>query len=284
MPSKPNQHYDKFRQSYGPCALVAGASEGLGVAFAEDLAKRGLDLIMVARRLEMLQAMAARLTGQYGVSVRTLPLDLSQPLAAAQIAQESESVEVGLLVYNAAFSAVGPFFEHSLDDHMREVDTNMRTPLGLVHTFGQRMLAAGHGGIILMTSLSAFQGSAYISTYSATKAFNIVLAEGLWEEWRRNGVDVLACIAGAIRTPNYQASSPRHSGGIADATLEPDFVAAKALAALGHQPTVIPGRLNNLSSFVMRRLLSRQAAISIMGNVLRGMYVHTEPNRSEAKE
>jgi short-subunit dehydrogenase len=284
MPGKGDHHYDKFRQSYGPWALVSGASEGLGAAYAEALAKRGLDLILVARRLGLLQALAARLTAQYGISVRTLRLDLSQPLAADQIVQESESVEVGLLVYNAAFSAVGPFFEHSLDDHLREVDTNMRTPLGLVHTFGQRMLAAGHGGIILMASLSAFQGSAYISTYSATKAFNIVLAEGLWEEWRRSGVDVLACIAGAIRTPNYLASSPRHSSGISDATLEPELVVAKALAALGHQPTVIPGRLNSLSSFVMRRVLSRQAAIRIMGNVLRGMYVHTEPNRSEAKE
>jgi uncharacterized protein len=86
MPIKQNQHYSKFRQSYGPWALVAGASEGLGAAFADDLAKRGLDLLLVARRLEMLQAMAARLTGKYGISVRTLPLDLSQPLAAARIA------------------------------------------------------------------------------------------------------------------------------------------------------------------------------------------------------
>jgi short-subunit dehydrogenase len=107
MPSKPKQHYTKFRQSYGPWALVAGASEGLGAAYAEALAKRGLDLFLVARRLELLKALAARLTAQYGISVRTLPLDLSQPLVAAQIAQESESVEVGLLVYNAAFSAVG---------------------------------------------------------------------------------------------------------------------------------------------------------------------------------
>lgn len=284
MQNNSNHLYTPFRKSYGPWAVVAGASEGLGAAYAEALAKRGLDLILVARRLGLMQALAARLTAQYGISIRTITIDLSQPSAAAQIAKESESVEVGLLVYNAAFSAVGPFFEHSLDDHLREVDTNMRTLLALVHSFGERMLAAGHGGIILMASLSAFQGSAYISTYGATKAFNIVLAEGLWEEWRRRGVDVLACIAGAIRTPNYQASSPSRSGSIQDATLEPEFVAAKALAALGHQPTVIPGRLNSLSSFVMRRVLSRQAVIRIMGNVLRGMYVDKEPNRSEAKE
>jgi short-subunit dehydrogenase len=277
MPDKSNEHSNEFRSRYGPWALVAGASDGLGAAYAEALAKGGLDLILVARRGELLQALAARLHAQYAINVRSLPLDLSQPEAAEQIARETQPDEVGLLVYNAAFSAVGRFLDHPLEDHLREIDTNVRTPLGLVNTFGQRMLAAGHGGIILMSSLSAFQGSAYISTYSATKAFNIVLAEGLWEEWRRSGVDVLACIAGAIRTPNYLASSPKRSGGIADATLEPETVVAEALAALGHRPTVIPGRLNRLSSFVMRRLLSRQAAIRIMGNVLRGMYIHEEP-------
>jgi hypothetical protein len=157
--------------------------------------------VLVARRGELLQQLAARLTAQYAIRVHILPIDLARPEANELIAQETQALDIGLLVYNAAYSAVGPFFNHSLDDHLREVDTNVRTPLGLVNTFGKRMLAAGHGGIILMSSLSAFQGSAYISTYSATKAFNIVLAEGLWKEWRRNGVDVLACIAGAIRTP-----------------------------------------------------------------------------------
>ena len=277
MPGKPNNQYKEFRQRYGPWALVAGASEGLGAAYAEALARRGLDLVLVARRLELLQALAARLTAQYAISVRSLPLDLSQLEAVDQIAQETQSLEVGLLVYNAAYSAVGPFFNHSLDDHLKEVDTNMRTPLGLVNAFGVRMLASGHGGIILMSSLSAFQGSAYISTYSATKAFNIALAEGLWEEWRQEGVDVLACVAGAISTPNYLASSPKRTGRISDATLDPDTVVTEALAALGHRPTVIPGRFNRFSSFVMRHLLSRQAAVRIMGEVLRGMYVHEEP-------
>jgi len=274
MPGKPNKRYEKFRQRYGPWGLVAGASEGLGAAYAEALGGRGMDLVLVARRLKLMQALAARLTAQYAINVRCLPIDLARPDAIEQIARETQSLEVGLLVYNAAFSAVGPFIDRPLEDHLREVDTNVRAPLGLVNTFGRRMLAAGHGGIILMSSLSAFQGSAFISTYSATKAFNIVLAEGLWEEWRRGGVDVLACIAGAIRTPNYLASSPKRTGGISDATLEPEVVVTEALRALGHHPTIIPGRLNRLSSFVMRRLLTRKAAVRIMGNFLRGMYVH----------
>ena len=159
----------------------------------------------------------------------------------------------------------------------------MRTPLELVNIFGKRMLRAGHGGIILMSSLSAFQGSAYIANYSASKAFNVVLAEGLWEEWRQGGVDVLACIAGAIRTPNYLASSPHHTSSFSDSTLEPQEVVTEALASLGRRPTVIPGRLNRLSSFVMRRLLSRRAAVRIMGSVLRGMYANNLPNPTEAE-
>ena len=136
------------------------------------------------------------------------------------------------------------------------------------------MLANRHGGVILMSSLSAFQGSAYISNYSATKAFNLVLAEGLWEEWRPRGVDVLVCVTGAIKTPNFEASAPRQTGRFSDATMEPEAVAGAAIAALGSQPYVIPGRSNRLSSFVMRHLLPRWVSIRLMGRILHDMYVH----------
>ncbi len=281
MSSKSFHRRRQFQQSYGPWALVAGASEGLGAAFAEALAVHGLNLVLVARRSALTQTLADRLSREYAIQVRTLSLDLANSAAANRIADETSDLDVGLLVYNAAYSAVGLFLERSLSDHLLEVDTNVRTPLALVEIFGKRMIPTGHGGIILMTSLSAFQGSAYISTYSATKAFNIILAEGLWDEWRRNGVDVLACIAGAIRTPNYLASSPQHTGRFSDSTLPPEIVVAKALAALGRQPTVIPGSLNRLSSFIMRRLLSRRAAIRIMGSVLRGMYAHEKSPKQE---
>ena len=265
-----------FHQRYGPWAVVAGASEGLGAAYAEALAERKLNLVLIARRLGLLEELSFRLAQKYSVEVCILALDLASPDAVERISKETENLKVGMLIYNAAYSAVGPFLNRSAEEHLLEVDTNVRTPLGLVNQFGARMIAAGHGGIVLMTSLSAFQGSAYISNYSATKAFNLVLAESLWEEWRRSEVDVLACIAGATRTPNYLASSPKRTGRFSDATLEPEVVVNEALAALGRQPSVIPGRMNRLSSFVMRRLLSRRAAIRFMGSVLRGMYIHEQ--------
>jgi hypothetical protein len=263
-----------FRQRYGPWAVVAGGSEGLGAAYADMLASRGLKLVLVARRLELLQELAAGLGEKYGVQVKVLSMDLSRPEAAGRIFDATQDLEVGLLVYNAAFSAVGPFLDRPIDDHLREIDTNIRTPLVLTYQFGQRMLERGRGGIVLMSSLSAFQGSAFISNYSATKAFNMLLAEGLWEEWRRRGVDVLVCMAGAVKTPNYAASAPRQTGRFSDATLEPETVVAESLAALGKQPHVIPGRTNRLASFAMRHLLPRRMAIQFMGRILRDMYVH----------
>ena len=262
-----------FSQRYGSWAIVAGASEGLGAEYAKGLAARGLNLILIARREELLHALAGELSKSYNVRTKLLVLDLSSYNAAEQIVHQTMDLDIGLLVYNAAFSAVGPFLDHSMDDHIRELHTNIHSPFKLVYLLGQHMIKRQRGGIILMSSLSAFQGSAYISTYAATKAFNIVLAESLWEEWKDRGVDVLVCVSGAIKTPNYISSQPAKTNGLGDMTLLPDEVVAAALEALGKQPYVIPGRMNRLASFVMRHLLPRKVAIKFMGKTLKGMYV-----------
>lgn len=263
----------KFLNQYGPWALIAGASEGLGAAYARQLAEMGLNLVLIARRASVLDTLASQIIVDYGVQVKTLVLDLSFPDSAENIVEQIDGLDIGLLIYNAAFSAVGPFLNYSVQDHLKEIDTNIRTPLVLTYLFGQRMLEKKRGGIMLMSSLSAFQGSAFISNYGATKAFNILLAEGLWEEWRERGVDVLVCIAGATKTPNYIASSPKQTGRFSDATQEPEAVVREALAALGRQPHVIPGRSNRLASFIMRHLMPRTMAVRIMGRVLKDMYV-----------
>lgn len=263
----------KFSERYGSWGIIAGASQGLGAGYAEELAARGLNLVLVARRRELLQSLAARLMAKYGIRTKIVVLDLAAVDAAEQIVRHTMELDVGLLVYNAGYSAVGPFLERSLDEHMREIHTNVHSPLKLIYLLSQRLLARGRGGILLMASLSAFQGSAYISTYAATKAFNIILAEGLWEEWRTRGVDVLVCASGAVTTLNFEASQPGKTGGLGDFTLEPGQVIHEALDALGRQPYVIPGRMNRLASFVMRHLLPRRLAIWFMGRTLKDMYV-----------
>jgi short-subunit dehydrogenase len=263
----------KFAARYGGWALVAGASEGIGATYAEELAGRGLNLVLVARRAELLQTLATRLSTKYNIETKIISLDLAASNVVEQIAEQMKDRELGLLVYNAAFSAIGPFLERTLEDHIKEINTNSFTPLKLIYLIAEKMLARGRGGILLMSSLSAFQGSAYISTYAATKAFNIILAEGLWEEWRERGVDVLVCVSGAVKTPNYVASEPEQRGGLGDMTMKPDQVVREALDALGKGPYVIPGRMNRISSFVMRHLLPRKTAVKFMGRILRGLYV-----------
>jgi short-subunit dehydrogenase len=264
-----------FRARYGPWAIVAGASAGLGAAFAEQIAAQGLNLVLVARRRELLEQVGAHLVSTYGVQVRTIALDLARDDASARVAAAAEDLDIGLLVYNAAFSAIGPFLDRSLEDHLREIATNCRTPLGLAYAFGQPMRRRGNGGIILMSSLSALQGSALIANYAATQAYDLLLAEGLWEELRGTGVDVIACRAGAISTPNYlrsRSTSARPSTEPPMGAMPAEVVVADTLASLGSGGSLIPGLNNQAAAFIMERVLPRGLAIRLMGRVLRDLY------------
>src|SRR5215212_1273839 len=113
-----------FAAYYGPWGIVAGASEGIGAAYAEELASRKLNLILIARRSEVLQSLATELSQKNNVEIKTIPLDLSASDAAEQVFRETADLEVGLLVYNAAFSAIGPFLERPVENHIKEIQTN----------------------------------------------------------------------------------------------------------------------------------------------------------------
>jgi uncharacterized protein len=257
-----------FRARYGPWALVAGGSAGLGEAFARRLAGLGLNLLLLARRAEVLAALAGELRSRYGVEVEVAAVDLARgDLPAALDAAVGER-EVGLLVYNAAHSAIGPFLARPLADHLRVLEVNCRGPLVLSHALGAAMARRGRGGIVLMTSLAGSQGNPWLASYAASKAFDLVLAEGLWAELREQGVDVVACRAGATRTPGFEASRPRRSVPLS----EPDAVAARALARLGRGPSVVTGGVNRVAALVFGRLLPRTVSIRIMGRATRRLY------------
>jgi hypothetical protein len=265
---------ERFRARYGPWAVVAGASQGLGAEYARQLAALGLHLVLIARRTEALSALARELSDHHGIETRVLPLDLAADESATAVGKATADLDVGLLVYNAALSAIGPFLQTPLEVHLREIAINCRGPLALSYAFGQRMQGRGRGGIILMSSMSATMGSALIANYAATKAYNLVLAEGLWEELRGSGVDVLACAPASVATPGYLASQPRSRGG----AMPPAAVVRETLQALGRQPSFIPGAGNRAAAFALRRLMPRRATVRLMGNIMRGMY----PPKQEA--
>jgi hypothetical protein len=248
-----------FTARYGPWAVVAGASEGLGAAFAAALAARGVNLVLVARRESALDEVKRALQ-PCGVEVRCLPLDLGRSDAAQVVEAATATLDVGLLVYNAALSPGGPFLDLPLEEQQRAIDVNVRGPLALSHGVGRRLAARGRGGLVLLSSLTAFQGSPLLATYGATKAFNLSLAEALWSELGPLGVDVLAVCAGATRTPGYLRRTPSGAPG----ELEPRAVAEEALDSLARGPLLIPGRFNRFASFLLRRLLPRRVAIGIL--------------------
>jgi uncharacterized protein len=258
----------EFRDRYGPFALVVGASAGLGEAFARALAARGLHLLLLARRQEALDVLALDLRKRHGVEVRVEAIDVGQADLGERAVRLAGGVEVGLLVYNAAHSVIGPFLEHPLVEQLRVIDVNCRGPLVLAHLFGQAMARRGRGGLVLMTSLAGSQGGPLLASYAASKAFNLVLAEGLWAELSERGVDVIACRAGATRTPGYAASHPKKSIRLMD----PEPVVEETLRALGHRPSLVPGVLNRLAAFFLVRLLPRRLAVRVMGRATKQLY------------
>jgi short-subunit dehydrogenase len=259
-----------FVQRYGPWALVCGASEGIGAALSRDLAARGIHLVLVARRAEPLEALAAELSSK--VTVRIEALDLGEPDVGERLAERTADLDLGLIVYNACHSVIGEFLDVPLADKLATLDVNCRGPVIVLSHLAPRLVARGRGGVLLLSSMSGFQGSAMVGVYAATKAFDTVLGEMLWEELGHHGVDVLVCAAGATRTPGFDRQTPADKRSVAFPML-PEQVAAEALAQLGRgRPTWVPGRFNRLVVAVLTRLLPRGAAVRFISRNTRAMY------------
>ena len=261
-----------LKLKYGSTALVAGASEGIGAAFATFLAAEGMDLVLIARRIKPLQQLADSLENKYKITATCISCDLSDPDALQKIENSLTDREINLLVYNAALSFIGPFLDNSLENISRAATVNMITPLNMARFYGEKMVTKGNGALILMTSLAGFQGSGYLSLYAATKAFNRILGESLWYEWKDKGVDVIACCAGATATPGYVNSRPEKTGFFTPRVLEPEEVPQECFKKLGKQPSLVTGRANRVASFIMQNILPRKMAVTIMGNTTRKMY------------
>jgi short-subunit dehydrogenase len=248
---------------YGPVALVAGASEGIGAAFARALAQAGFGLVLIARRKEPLVALASELRDQFGKPVTTVALDLAAPDLEARLRELVGQYDVGLLVYNAALSIVAPFVETSSADKQRILDVNARGPMLAAHVCAEHFAARGGGGIVLVSSLTAFWGSAWVATYGATKAFNLSLGEALAHELAPKNIDVVVSCVGATRTPGFVKAV---SGRKAPKSMSPDEVAKQTLQALPARGMFVPGRFNRIAQQLLSRVLPRQAAVKIMAS------------------
>jgi len=258
-----------FASKYGPWALVTGASKGLGAEFCRQLAARGMDLVMVASHEDALLAQSAAIERRYGVKTQTITLDLGIDGFMARLTPLTADLDIGLLVSNAAVSDVGPFLKTTSEYLTRQMRVNSLAGLLLARHYGALMAERGRGGVILMSSGSAQHGTPYSANYAATKAFNLILAESLWYEFKPHGIDVLGVLAGATRTEGWLANKPKPDRLVPVMRAKPTVAAA--LRTLGRTPSVAPGVINRLGYAAMG-LMTRGRAVKILGASMNKMF------------
>jgi short-subunit dehydrogenase len=234
---------ENFARMYGPWALIAGASEGVGAEFARQVAAAGVSCVLVARRGAPLELLGRELQDRHGIGVRTITLDLALPDAGETLDRATADLQVGLLAYVAGSDPNGArFVDVPLAQWVALTRRNVDTLMSCAYLFGRRMVRARRGGIILVSSHAAFSGADRLSTYSATKAFGLNLGESLWAELKPLGVDVLNLILDATDTPTLRAALARHGIALDSLPLAlPADVARVGLAHLSHGPTLIWG-------------------------------------------
>jgi short-subunit dehydrogenase len=263
------------RQTYGPWAVIAGASEGVGASFAHKLAGAGLNLVLIARKPPALEALAQAVREKSGVEVRILPLDLTSPDMLDRVRAVTDELEVGLVVYNAgANQSMERFFDAPLESALRVVRLNPVGQVSLSHHFGTKMIQRRRGGIILVGSLAGSAGATPLAAYCASKSFTQGLAEGLWSELKPHGVDVVYVVLGAVDTPNRArqaepaGSRPKDPNDPNQIVFPPDEVAQGALDNLKNGPVHVPDKLAGF--YGQLTTLPRAEASNLMKRMLSG--------------
>lgn len=239
-------------------ALVTGASSGIGSAFARQLASEGVDLILVARRLDRLKNLASELTSEHGVKVAVVDLDLTEPAAVATLKTkvEKHGMQVDILVNNAGFATSGGFENEDLARALNQIDLNVKALVALTHTFVRGMLERGSGAVINIASTAAFQPVPTMAVYGATKAFVLSFSEALWAEFEEQGVRVLSLCPGGTETEFFEVAGSNGTGSPRETPDQVASVALDELSAKNMKPSVVSGTRNKVLSFVPR-LVSR---------------------------
>lgn len=250
----------------GKTALITGASSGIGETFVHELAKREMNLVLVARSEDKLQTLAKRLDHQYHIRVEVITADLSREGEGLRVYEETQArqLSVDMLVNNAGFSTNGMFESIPPDKDHQQVMLNVVSVVDLTHAFIPAMLAKGEGVIINIGSTTSFYPLPRQAVYAATKAFVLSFSEALWIEYRNRGIKVLALCPGATETSFFNTMGRDVVAG----KHSPQRVVEVGLSALEQdRHYVIPGFKNSFESKILPRLLPRAAMAKLVGIV-----------------
>jgi short-subunit dehydrogenase len=263
-----NSDKKRLKEKYGPWALVTGASNGIGQELAEQIASAGLNVIVHGRNLKKLEGIAMRLQSHYLVDTRIISSDVATSEGVEAIFHEVDHLDVGLVVVSAGYGTSGLFHDGHIEDEVNMLRVNCESLLRVTHHFSKIFVGRRKGGIVLMSSLVAFQGVPYAAHYAATKAYVQSFAEAIAEELRPFGVDILAAAPGPVASGFGERADMKMS-----MSLTPEQVGVPILEALGKRSTVLPGLL---TKFLVRSLgmLPRKSKVKAMKRVMGGMTAH----------
>lgn len=266
MLSKKEQR--RLKQAYGDWALITGASSGIGMALSELIASCNINVILCSRSKDKLNTQASDLKNTYGIEVKVIALDLSEAESIDSLIQQTQGLTMSLFIASAGFGTSGKFLQGSIHEEINMLRLNCEAVLRLTHYFTQHMVQRKKGGIILLSSIVAFQGVPYAAHYAATKAYVQSLAEGIQQEIKGLGVDVLAAIPGPVESGFSQRANMQMG-----TALHPQEVAESILKALGKGHSVLPGLLSKVLVSSLRTA-PRFLRIQIMKAIMNGFTKH----------
>lgn len=251
---------------YGNWALITGASSGIGFEFSRNLAIQGFNLILVARRSELLNTHASTFKENYNIDVRVVAIDLTEPNAVQSLYDDVSDLDIGLVIPSAGVDEMGEFLTKDYADLERMIKLNVNIPTELVHKFGNKLSSRKKSGVILISSLFGYQGIPHFSTYAATKAYILMFGEALNVELKQKGIDVLVLSPGLTDTP-FAHSLEMNLSLLPMFAQKPKSVAMTGLRNLGRSATVVPGILNKLYAWE-NRLLPRSWPVKLFGALI----------------
>ena len=261
--------HETFAVRYGPWAIVAGASEGLGAAWAFELAGKGLNIVLMARNEEKLRNVREKIKNiREDVEVKIYVQDLADPDLETKFRDFTNGLDIGLLIYNAAYVPRGTFLSSDVSKAIKAIDVNIAGPTTLTHIVTSHMTEKNRpGGIVVMSSMAGLLGTGHVAAYSASKSWNTAFAHALWYEMQEHNIDVLSCIAGPTRTPSYLKFA--HSGDrdmMNFIEQDSEEVVEECSNALGQAPSLATGILNKLTRFLFTRIVPVKTAIKIFSD------------------
>ncbi|MDA0567283.1 SDR family NAD(P)-dependent oxidoreductase [Streptomonospora sp. S1-112] len=258
-----------LRTQYGQYAVVTGASSGIGEQFARRLAAAGVNVVLVARREERLEALAAELSRLHGTANIPLALDLLAPGAVDDLWQRVAGLDVGIVVANAGFYFAGPLTANPLADELDVLTLHTAVPLRMAHRFGRAFAARGRGAIVLVSSSIAASAVPYEANYAAAKSYVLSLGQALHHELKGDGVDVLVVSPGQTQTEGLDSAPGIDFSRLSGAKMPPARVADAALAGLGRRAHVVPGAMNVLTDVLTKYVLPRRLSARMYAAILR---------------